>query len=53
LIADLRHIAREVEETRGKAMFEISTEVVCGLVKAFTDYERKNKPAWQKERVDD
>jgi hypothetical protein len=29
-------------------MFETSAEVLGGLIKAFSDYEKKNKPSWRK-----
>jgi len=29
-----------------KAMFETSAEVLGGLIRAFRDYEQKNKAAW-------
>ena len=48
LIAHLRPDIEKVEEPQLKAMFETSAGVLSGLSKAFTDYERKNEPAWQK-----
>ncbi len=30
-------------------MFETSAEALSGLSKAFSDYERKNEPAWQRQ----
>jgi hypothetical protein len=31
---------------KAQALFEISAEVLNGLVKAFEDYEKKNKQTW-------
>jgi hypothetical protein len=36
-----------VDEPQLKAMFETSAEVLSGLSKAFSDYERKNESAWR------
>lgn len=47
----LREDIEKVEEPQLKAMFETSAEVIGGLEKAFSDYERKNEPAWQAERA--
>jgi hypothetical protein len=30
-------------------MFETSAEVLSGLPEAFSDYERKNEPAWKQQ----
>ena len=46
-IDHLRSDVTKVDEPQLKAMFETSAEVLGGLVKAFTDYERKNEPAWK------
>ena len=43
----LRKDIEEVNEPQLKAMFETSAEVLGGLAKAFSDYERKNEPAWR------
>ena len=37
----------KVDDPRFKAMFETSAEVLGGLMKAFSDYEQKNEPAWR------
>jgi hypothetical protein len=37
----------EVDEPQMKAMFETAAEVLGGLKKAFSDYERKNEDAWR------
>jgi cytoplasmic iron level regulating protein YaaA (DUF328/UPF0246 family) len=42
----LRADVGKVDEPQLKAMFEISAEVLGGLIKAFRDYERKEEPAW-------
>jgi len=36
-----------VDEPQLKAMFETAAEVLGGLKKAFSDYERKNDSAWR------
>lgn len=43
----LRDDIEKVDEPQLKAMFETSAEVICGLEKAFSDYEKKNESAWQ------
>ncbi len=49
LIQHLRSDIEKVDEPQLKAMFETSAEVLSGLSKAFSDYERKNEPAWQRQ----
>jgi len=46
-VAHLRQDIEKVDEPQLKAMFETSAEVLAGLSKAFSDYERKNKSAWR------
>jgi hypothetical protein len=46
-IAHLRSDIEDVDEPQLKAMFETAAEVLGGLDKAFSDYERKNEKAWQ------
>jgi len=46
-IEHLRADIEKVDEPQLKAMFETSAEVLGGLAKAFSDYERKNEPAWR------
>ncbi|ASY63509.1 hypothetical protein SJ05684_c20680 [Sinorhizobium sojae CCBAU 05684] len=48
LIAHLREDITKVDDPQFKAMFETSAEVLGGLVKAFSDYEKKNEAAWQR-----
>jgi hypothetical protein len=36
----------KVDEPQLKAMFETSAEVLCGLKKAYSDYEQKKESAW-------
>lgn len=48
LIAHLREDVTKVDDPQFKAMFETSAEVIGGLVKAFSDYERKNEAAWKR-----
>jgi hypothetical protein len=44
----LREDITKVDEPQLKAMFETSAEVLGGLLKAFSDYEKKNESAWRK-----
>lgn len=37
----------KVDEPQLKAMFETAAEVLGGLKKAFSDFERKNDSAWR------
>ena len=50
-LRDLKDHFREdiekVDEPQFKAMFETSAEVLEGLEKALSHYEKKNEPAWQ------
>ena len=46
-IDHLRADIEKVNEPQLKAMFETSAEVLGGLKKAFSDYERKNESAWR------
>jgi len=43
----LRADIKAVEEPQLKAMFETAAEVLGGLEKAFSDYEKNNEPAWR------
>lgn len=47
----LRKDIEKVDEPQLKAMFETSAEVIGGLEKAFSDYERNNETAWQTDRA--
>jgi TATA-binding protein-associated factor Taf7 len=47
-IDHMRKDIEKVDEPQLKAMFETSAEVLAGLVKAFSDYEKKNESAWRK-----
>lgn len=42
----LREDIEKVHDPEAKSLFEVSAEVIDGLEKAFTDYERKNETAW-------
>ena len=42
----LREDVEKVNDPEAKSLFEVSAEVIDGLAKAFTDYERKNETAW-------
>jgi hypothetical protein len=44
---DFRMGIEKVDEPRLKALLETSAEVLEGLKKAFSDYERKDEPAWR------
>ena len=43
----LREDIEKVDEPQFKAMFETAAEVLGGLKKAFSDYEKRNEPAWR------
>jgi hypothetical protein len=45
----LREDIEKVGEPQLRAMFETSAEVLTGLKKAFSDYEKKNEAAWRRE----
>lgn len=45
----LREDVEKVEEPQLRAMFETAAEVLIGLKKAFSDYEKKNEAAWRGE----
>lgn len=44
----LREDIKKIDDPQLKAMFETSAEVLNGLIKAFSDYEKKNEQAWKK-----
>jgi hypothetical protein len=48
IIDHLHSDIEKVDEHRLKAMFETAAEVLGGLKKAFSDYEKKNEAAWRK-----
>jgi hypothetical protein len=48
IVDHLRQDIERVDEPQFRAMFETSAEVLNGLIKAFSDYEQKNEPAWRK-----
>ena len=43
----LREDIEKMKDPAAKALFEVSAEVLTGLQKAFTDFEKKNEKAWQ------
>jgi hypothetical protein len=43
----LRSDIEKIDDPSAKALFEVSAEVLLGLHKAFTDFEKKNEKAWQ------
>ena len=47
-IDHLRSDIDKVSEPQLRAMFETAAEVLTGLKKAFSDYEKKNEIAWRK-----
>jgi hypothetical protein len=47
-VTHLREDVQKVDEPQLKAVFETPAEVIGGLIKAFSDYEKKNEAAWQK-----
>ena len=47
LIDHLREDINKMSDPSAKALFETSAEVLTGLKKAFSDFEKKNEPAWR------
>ena len=47
-VTHLRKDIGKVDDPQLAAMFETSAEVLNGLIKAFSDYEKKNEAAWRK-----
>ena len=47
LIRHLLDDVSKVDDPKAKALFEVSAEVLSGLEKAFSDYEKKNEEAWK------
>jgi hypothetical protein len=47
-VTHLREDIQKVDEPQLKAMFETSAEVLGGLIKAFSDCEKKNEADWRK-----
>ncbi|MBF9252178.1 hypothetical protein I2I11_02625 [Pontibacter sp. 172403-2] len=47
LIDHLRKDIGQLEEPKAQALFETSAEVLGGLAKAFSDYEKGNEAAWK------
>jgi hypothetical protein len=47
-IDHLRSDIDKVSEPQLRAMFETAAEVLTGLKKAFSDYEKKAEKAWRK-----
>jgi len=43
----LREDIEKIKDPSARALFEVSAEVLTGLEKAFTDFEKKNEKAWQ------
>lgn len=46
-IEHLRKDIKEIDDPRCKALFEVSAEVLLGLVKACEDYKNQEEEAWQ------
>ena len=47
LIDHLRADVEKVTEPKAQALFEVSAEVLTGLIKAVADYEKKSEAAWR------
>ena len=51
MLAEAQQHAREevakVADPQARALFEVTAEVLGGLLKAYGDYETKSEPAWQ------
>lgn len=52
-LQDIRDRFREdidkVEDPRAQALFETTAEVLGGLIKALTEFQRKNESAWRRQ----
>jgi hypothetical protein len=52
MLGDVVQHAREdipkIKEPKAQALFETTAEVLIGLQKAFSDYEKGNEPAWRR-----
>jgi len=46
-LAHMREDIEKVDDPKFKAMFETSAEVLGGLTKAFSDFEKKSETAWR------
>ncbi len=44
----LRQDIHQMQEPRAQALYETTAEVLGGLVKAFSDFQKKNEEAWKK-----
>ncbi|HEX5026622.1 MAG TPA: hypothetical protein VFV68_15185 [Agriterribacter sp.] len=47
LTVHLREDIEKIDDPSARALFEVSAEVLIGLQKAFTDFEKKNERAWR------
>lgn len=47
VITHLREDVTQVDEPKAQALFETSTEVLKGLVTAFSHYEQQAEQAWR------
>jgi len=47
LTEHMREDIKKIDDPAAKALLEVSAEVLAGLQKAFTDFEKKNEKAWQ------
>jgi len=47
IIQHAREDVMKIDDPRGRALLEVTAEVLEGLAKAFRDYEEKSEPAWR------
>lgn len=47
IVDHLRTDVEKISDLKCQAMFEVSAEVIIGLIKAFDDYKNKNEKAWK------
>lgn len=47
LVNQVRNSIPQVREPKAQALFETSAEVLIGLKKAYTDYEKGGEDAWK------
>ena len=50
LVGQIRVDVLKVTAPKAQALLETAAEVLTGLGKAFTDYEKKSEAAWQSDR---
>jgi len=47
LVEHMRKDIEKIEDKQERTIFEVSAEVISGLMKALDDFKKKNEPAWK------